>query len=259
VGRTSALGLRANLGQPTPYEASLWHNRKTIFGVHHANNEFEDDRVLDAVSAADADLGAAGPRAAIPRMRLTDPPAASVTVARPTALTAIASAAQPKRPSVVVTLTRQLARQAPKGRPIRVVQRPQSILGGGAFSVTCGNNATAALPIGPSLYFAPAQASKCSRPLVKVAGATPIVVNIDDHRVRARIVQRTKGRLRVDVTGDGSVRAASIRAGVRIISGRRHGRIVRITLAKPKRGLHGILTARVGQQGYQAPLHIPIP
>jgi hypothetical protein len=244
VGRSSALGRFANLGTVTPYDASLWHNRHTVFNVFHANNEFDDNRVLDRVAAADL--------AASPRRR----PRARTRSLAPVA--ARGSAEKPGTPPVRISLTRQQAKLVPARTAVSLGGRPEYVLGRSPFSVACAGRTTAALAIGPGLYALPGEALACAHPTLRSARRTSVVVNLDDARVRAKVTRLDAGRLRIDVTSRRRLRAASVRVNGRTIAGRRVGGRFRITLPKPARRLNGDVSARVGSRTYRAPLQVPV-
>jgi pimeloyl-ACP methyl ester carboxylesterase len=243
VGRTSALGRSANLANPTPYEADLWHNRETALGISHPNNEFEDLRVLDRVSSAAMGTTRAGARTLRSQFAVVH------------RLSAVASAAEPS--TVRITLTRQQASRTRAGQPVRLPHPLQSVLGREAFSVSCGRRTAAALPIGPDLYFLPRDAADCPHPTLDAARAVSVVVNVDDLRVRARVSRLAGGRLRIDVTGARQLRGASIHVNHRTIKGRRSRGTYRLVLPPPRHELSGIVTARVDGHTYRAALQVP--
>jgi pimeloyl-ACP methyl ester carboxylesterase len=240
VGWSSALGAHAGLGTPTPYEDPLWHNPTTLLGLPHANNEFEDARILDRV--ADAALG----KALRSALRVTSPYSSRVSPS-----TVAAAAASMPSARVVIPLRRQMTIRVSLNRS-HTVARDTALFTSRPFSEVCGHAPSPAVTVSTNLYAMLPNTLPCERPTLRAPTAQSVVALIDDRGVRATVVPVGKRGTRVTVRADTRVDSAQVRLGSRVIRGRRDGRSIRITIPYRPR-TNGTITARAAGSTFAGP------
>lgn len=217
VGKASAHGRLANLGDVMKLEANLWHTMNgplacDLFGQNRPNNQFTDQFVIDEVTKAAATVDKPAGRAMLRSVGAASPAAASAAV-------------RPRVSKVTFNLAAARGRKLRRRTAAPLAPKTTLVAGRKPFAATCAGKRVEAVPLfGSGVYALDPSLLNCAQPKLVAPIAMGVLVARNSARVRATLTIRGT-RLTLSLRASRPVRRAKLRAGTRRVktSSRRVG------------------------------------
>jgi len=257
VGRSSALGILANLGGRTEYDKELWHFRSfPVLNAAAQPNEFEDSDVADKVAAAAESIAPVAAASAAARSATARrAPAGSRAFAKAVAPPARTPAKRPRTLRTRTVLTTAVGGQTSGARP-KAIHAAEQIYAAEPFDLVCQGSVVAATQIASKLFGAPAGALSCRTVAVRSPRRLRFVLASPTNSVRATVT-RIGTRGTIELRSQSIMRRVRVRIGATTRRGPSGRSAATIPIPRARRGSSVTLHVTVAGRPYTGSLSLP--